>query len=75
MEGYKFRKWHQGNGKYEYATLKDFVINGWNQCEATKSCNQLPTDTDNPWATDPDYLDKLIGESFTGSDGWELVEE
>ena len=75
MEEYKFRKWHQGNGKYEYATLKDFVTNGWNQCEATANRNSFPKDPENPWRTDPEYLDKLIEESFMGSGGWELVAE
>ena len=64
----KFRKWHDENKCFEYATLLDFVINGWRQCESVKPYNYMPS---KDGFVEDEALKKFISESFYGGVGWE----
>lgn len=70
MNEIKFRAWHKGNGRFEYATLFDFLKNGFQVCEAAKPYNNMPC-TKQKVFVDDGYLHNFLKECFYGEAKWQ----
>lgn len=63
MRDIKFRAWYEGNKAFTYATLFDFVKNGFRICEASKPYNNMPCTVQKEFV-DEEYLTDDLKSSF-----------
>ena len=82
MKNLRFKVWHKGNSKFEYATIEDIWKNGWQCCEATRQppkClgdirNNIETRQMGVFTTDK-CLDEIAKQSFTPMANWMLCKD